>query len=233
MTYRAFWGYVNSITFSAVPRFEWQTRVAKQWNSSVKKFSCVVNPWANDVTSPINAGSCWLKMLRPFSRGFSLDSCLKPHANGRNIVGQQLPTLMGVVASVCTKLNFDRFQTLLNNMQQGVQKDATCNTWQYWELLANNVTFVWRTQQVPTLLGVVEAMSTVYRTAFPVNMKRYRYWHSLNGNGKEQTVETSNSVPERLSAGAKRPFTQIRPCVQLKSVKKLGYQQRTNFALCL
>ena len=67
-------------------------------------------------------------MLLPFSRGFSLDSCLKPHANGRNIVGQQLPTLMGVVASFCTKLNFDRFQTLLNNMQQGVQKDATCNT---------------------------------------------------------------------------------------------------------
>ena len=56
---------------------------------------------------------------------------------------------------------FARFQTLLNNMQQ------------YWELLANNVAFVWRTQQLPTLLGVVEAMSTVYRTAFPVNMKRY------------------------------------------------------------
>ena len=54
--------------------------------------------------------------------------CLKPRANGRNIVGQQLPTLMGVVASVCTKLNFDRFQTLRNNMQQGVQKDATGNT---------------------------------------------------------------------------------------------------------
>ena len=57
--------------------------------------------------------------------------CLKPHANGRIIVGQQLPTLMGVVASVCTKLNFDRFQTLLNNMQQGVQKDGTCNNSQH------------------------------------------------------------------------------------------------------
>ena len=30
--------------------------------------------------------------------------CLKPRANGRHIVGQQLPTLMGVVASVCKKL---------------------------------------------------------------------------------------------------------------------------------
>ena len=30
----------------------------------------------------------------------SLD--LKSRANGRNIVGQQLPTMLGVVASVCT-----------------------------------------------------------------------------------------------------------------------------------
>ena len=27
---------------------------------------------------------------------------LKPRANGRNIAGQQLPTMLGVVASVCT-----------------------------------------------------------------------------------------------------------------------------------
>ena len=68
-------------------------------------------------------------MLRPFARGFSLVVlCLKPRANGRNIVGQQLSTLMGVVASVFTKLNFDPFQTLRNNMQQGVQKDAAGNT---------------------------------------------------------------------------------------------------------
>ena len=37
---------------------------------------------------------------------------------------------------------FDRFQTLRNNMQQGVQTDATCNIQQCWELLANNVTSV-------------------------------------------------------------------------------------------
>ena len=34
---------------------------------------------------------------------------------------------------------FDRFQTLRNNMQQGVQTDTTCNIQQCWELLANNV----------------------------------------------------------------------------------------------
>ena len=51
-------------------------------------------------------------------------------------------------------------------------------------------------------------------------------WYSLNGNGKEQTVQTPNFVPERLSAGAKRPFTQIRPCIQLKSGKKNRLQAK-------
>ena len=37
---------------------------------------------------------------------------------------------------------FDRFQTLRNNMQQGVETDATCNIQQCWELLANNVASV-------------------------------------------------------------------------------------------
>ena len=40
---------------------------------------------------------------------------------------------------------FDRFQTLRNNIQQheqGVQTDATCNIQQCWELSANNVASV-------------------------------------------------------------------------------------------
>ena len=37
---------------------------------------------------------------------------------------------------------FDRFQTLRNNTQQGVQTDATCNMQQFWELLAKNVASV-------------------------------------------------------------------------------------------
>ena len=35
---------------------------------------------------------------------------------------------------------FDQLQTLRNNMQQGVQTDATCDIQQCWELVANNVT---------------------------------------------------------------------------------------------
>ena len=34
---------------------------------------------------------------------------------------------------------FDQLQTLRNNMQQGVQTDATCDIQQCWELVANNV----------------------------------------------------------------------------------------------
>ena len=37
---------------------------------------------------------------------------------------------------------FDRFQTLHNNIQQGVQTDATCDIQQCWELLASNVASV-------------------------------------------------------------------------------------------
>ena len=37
---------------------------------------------------------------------------------------------------------FDRFQTLRNNTQEGVQTDATCNIQQCWELLVNNVASV-------------------------------------------------------------------------------------------
>ena len=33
----------------------------------------------------------------------------------------------------------DQLQTLRNNMQQGVQTDATCDIQQCWELVANNV----------------------------------------------------------------------------------------------
>ena len=33
---------------------------------------------------------------------------------------------------------FDRFQTLRNKQQRGVQRDATCNIQQCWELLVNN-----------------------------------------------------------------------------------------------
>ena len=56
------------------------------------------------------------------------------------------PTLLRYASAIteqkkCWELlaeKFDRFQTLRNNMQQGVQTDARCNIQQCWELLANN-----------------------------------------------------------------------------------------------
>ena len=54
--------------------------------------------------------------------------------------------LANMVAPVCPGLkvspvsNFaQQHGTTSNNMQQGVQMDATCNIQQCWELLANNV----------------------------------------------------------------------------------------------
>ena len=64
-----------------------------------------------------------------------------------NIVGL---TMLGVVASVGAWLkvwpvsNFaQQLPTTRNNMQQGVQTNATCNIQQSRELLANNVASVW------------------------------------------------------------------------------------------
>ena len=69
---------------------------------------------------------------------------------GRNNVGRPVqtdPTFLRYASAIteqkkCWELlaeKFDRFQTLRNNMQQGVQTDATCNIQQCWELFANNV----------------------------------------------------------------------------------------------
>ena len=50
---------------------------------------------------------------------------LKPCANGRNIVGQQLPTLLLIVWPLS---NFaQQLPTARNNMQKGVQTDAKSN----------------------------------------------------------------------------------------------------------
>ena len=77
---------------------------------------------------------------------------ITPRADGRNIVGQQLLTLLASnVAPVCTQLkvlpvsNFvQQLSTTRDNRQQGVQTDATCTVQQCWELLANNITSVCR-----------------------------------------------------------------------------------------
>ena len=71
-----------------------------------------------------------------------------PQLVGRAV--QTDPTLLHYASAIteqkkCWELlaeKFDRFQTLRNNMQQGVQTDGTCNIQQCWELLANNVASV-------------------------------------------------------------------------------------------
>ena len=72
---------------------------------------------------------------------------------GPNNVGRAVqtdPTLLRHASAImeqkkCWELlaeKFDRYQTLRNNMQQGVQMDTRCNIQQFWELLANNVASV-------------------------------------------------------------------------------------------
>ena len=55
-----------------------------------------------------------------------------PSRNKRNVGSFWLKSLTG----------FKLCATILNNMQQGVQTDATCNIQHCWELLANNVTSI-------------------------------------------------------------------------------------------
>ena len=67
---------------------------------------------------------------------------LKPLANRRNIVGKQLPKLLGVVASVRSHVaksltGFKLCPTTPNNKQQGVQTDA--------HVTSNNVGSCWPT----------------------------------------------------------------------------------------
>ena len=69
---------------------------------------------------------------------------------GPNNVGRAVqmdPTLLRNASAIteqkkCWELlaeKFDVFQTLRNNMQQGVETDATCNVQQCWELLVTNL----------------------------------------------------------------------------------------------
>ena len=49
-----------------------------------------------------------------------------------------------ILLGVVELKEFDRFQTLRNNVQQGVQTDATCNTPQFKEFLAKQFPSVCR-----------------------------------------------------------------------------------------
>ena len=75
--------------------------------------------------------------------------CWKSCANGSNIVAlrfgdHRTKEMLGVVGwKVWRVSNFvQQRATTSNNIQHGVQTDATCNIQQCWELLANNVASV-------------------------------------------------------------------------------------------
>ena len=85
--------------------------------------------------------------------------CWKSCANGSNIVALRFgdhgtKEMLGVVGwKVWPVSNFaQQHATTSNNMQQGVQTDATCNIQQCWKLLVNNVASVWTQPYVASLL---------------------------------------------------------------------------------
>ena len=105
---------------------------------------------------------------------------------GPNNVGRAVqtdPTLLRYASAIteqkkCWELlvaeKFDVFQTTFNNMQQGVQTDATCNIQQCWELLTNNAASVCTRLQVtiypvihiPSCRAWLQALMLVLPTGF-------------------------------------------------------------------
>ena len=102
---------------------------------------------------------------------------------GPNNVGRAVqtdPTLLRYASVIteqkkCWELlaeKFDRFQTLRNNMQQGVQTDAKCTIQQCWELLANNV--------VSVCTGPYKSMLHGFLAFSPVSLtKLCSFWYGL------------------------------------------------------
>ena len=132
--------------------------------------------------------------------------CWKSCANGSNIVALRFgdhgtKEMLGVVGwKVWPVSNFaQQHATTFNNMQQGVQTDATCNIQQCWELLVNNVAsvctqpYIWSyyiakkrfclakcewTQQLPTVvLKRMQQLPTTLRPA--VHCGKDNTWKTL------------------------------------------------------
>ena len=101
-----------------------------------------------------NSQQCWdLQCIVGRIQPISLCKPCVMSMCGPNNVGRAVqtdPTLLRYASAIteqkkCWELlaeKFDRYQTLRNDMQQGVQTDTTCNIQQFWELLANNVASV-------------------------------------------------------------------------------------------
>ena len=96
--------------------------------------------------------------------------CVKPRANGRNIVCQQLPTMLRPLAR---SLKFDQFQTLRKTFQQHA---TTCNrVYQRTQhVTSNNVGSCWQTTLGPfassiTLIFKSEDTTKKYCYSGPTN----------------------------------------------------------------
>ena len=89
-------------------------------------------------------------MLRPFPLDFTVMS-LKPRANGRNIFGQQLPTLLDSIHCV-------RLHTLLHDVGSCCAKFETGQTFSYVQTdvtTPNNVGSCWSTMLRPFAPGFI------------------------------------------------------------------------------
>ena len=98
-----------------------------------------------------NSQHCWhLQCIMGRIQPINLCKPCIMSVRGSNNVGRAVqtdPTLLRYASAIteqkkCWELlaeKFDRFQTLCNNTQQGVQTDAPCNIQQCWELLVNNI----------------------------------------------------------------------------------------------
>ena len=90
-----------------------------------------------------------------------------PSRNKRNVGSFWLKSLTG----------FKLCATTLNNMQQGVQTDATCNIQHCWELLANNVTSICKRVKAWSPLLTASTVKKCHLTIY----KRGNYKVSLPG----------------------------------------------------
>ena len=108
-----------------------------------------------------------LASLRNFTSMFKVTNS-RLRANGRNN-SQQCCVRLHEAKSLT---GFKLCATTSNNMQQGVQTDATCNIQQCWELLANNVASVC-TQ--PNLRGILNYFAKHSRFHNMTSVACYRY----------------------------------------------------------
>ena len=129
-----------------------------------------------DATTPNNVGSCcvWEMLEELWKRIQHCCATLRRSRNKRNVGSRWLKSLTG----------FKLCATTSNNMQQGVQTDATCNIQQCWELLANNVLSVctrFDAQRQSSTSSTVEYQSLISfsRILSRLHLLR-RLWHMLN-----------------------------------------------------